>query len=120
VISLSEIKTRISLGPKEVLERLILALSSGIWGVILDRDLVEVKGIEEFFTETGLWGVISIDNFKNYIVVRINERGLRNKCLYERCSKEPQETLESCLGRCILNSIDEIKSKLIELSKSLR
>ncbi len=105
---------------KDIIERVVRALSSGLWGIVIDRNIVDLKGIEEFFGEMGLWGTFIINTSRNLTVIRINERGLRNKCLYESCSRVEEEKLESCIGNCVIKSLDEIRSKLLNLLKNLR
>jgi len=106
--------------PKEILERLVHALSSGLWGIVIDRNLADLRGVEEFFSDTKLWGTFLIESSKNLTIIRINERGIRNRCLYEQCSKVPEEELEVCIGKCTLNSIDEIRTRLVEILKEMR
>ncbi len=105
---------------KEILERLAYALSYGLWGIVLDRNIVDIKGIEDFFSEMKLWGTFLITTNRNLTVIKINERGLRNKCLYEKCGRVPEELLEKCLGECIINSVEELRLKLIEILKGIR
>ena len=111
---------KITLTHKNVIERLVYALSSGLWGIVLDRNLVDIKGVEEFFGEIGLWGTFIINTSRNLTVIRVNEKGLRNKCLYESCSRVEEEKLEACLGSCVLKAIEELKVKLLGILKNLR
>jgi len=111
---------KITLTHKDIIERLIYAISSGLWGIVLDRNLVDIRGIEEFFGEIGLWGTFIINTSRNLTVIRINEKGLRNKCLYESCSRVKEEKLEACLGSCVLRSIEELKTKLLSILENLR
>ncbi len=96
------------------------ALSSGLWGIVLDREFVSGSSVEESLMELKLMGLFDIRSRGNLVIISINDRAVSNRCLYEQCGTLREEERQRCVSRCFMEIINGVLSRLENIVRRKR
>jgi len=98
--------------PRELASFLLEALNSGLWGIVLDKRLVDGGSVEESLVELRLMGLYDVRKRGDYVIVALNRKFIVNRCLYEQCGKVREEHRDICISRCFMDTLSDLRKRL--------
>ena len=97
--------------------RITNALANGLYGIVLDKTLIDDSAIDDLLSRSGLTQVIKKWTHGDITVYYINIGKLRKLCLYAECANKPLHGRDRCLQECVNKRYNELAKAIRETLK---